>query len=297
MSIKFNIKQLSLISKNLKSYKIGDLLVNSGLITQEQLLEALAEQKLTGHKLGAILLKQNAISATQLYRRLALQYSYKIIALFLGTLVMFTSFGSSAFAGYLGSEYHVSRSAMNSANSYPKLFGSKEVKSNDISAFTKWISMISRYDEQLNSADANTPNVKAWKEMVDGAKSLSDNEKIEAVNSFINKFRYIEDNKNYGKSDYWATPIEFLSKGGDCEDFAIAKYVSLKALGFKDEQLRIAIVDDKLKGISHAILVVYNGGDSLVLDNQSKDIKSSTSVSYYKPIFSINTDAWWMHSV
>ena len=54
---------------------------------------------------------------------------------------------------------------------------------------------------------------------------------IKAVNNFMNKSRYIQDNKNWGKKDYWASPGEFLAKFGDCEDFSIAKYMALKYLG------------------------------------------------------------------
>lgn len=288
------IKQLSLIARDLKSHRIGDLLVDSGVITQEQLLAALAEQKETGHKLGAILLRQNSVSAMQLYHRLALQYLYKVSAIVLGALVMLTS-PSAAYAGYLGQEFQIARTAAEGAQSYPKLFGTTEVVSHDLSEFTKWISTIQRYDRQLKTATENTPHLKEWKDMVDKAKDLSADDKIEAVNDFINKFKYIEDADNYGKNDYWATPIEFLSKGGDCEDYAIAKYVSLRALGFRDDQLRIAIVQDQIKNLSHAILIVYTGGESLILDNQSDKVKSTVSVSYYKPVFSINSEAWWMH--
>jgi len=288
------IKQLSLIARDLKSHRIGDLLVDSGVITQEQLLAALAEQKETGHKLGAILLRQNSVSAMQLYHRLALQYLYKVSAIVLGALVMLTS-PSAAYAGYLGQEFQIARTAAEGAQSYPKLFGTTEVVSHDLSEFTKWISTIQRYDRQLKTSTENTPHLKEWKDMVDKAKDLSADDKIEAVNDFINKFKYIEDADNYGKNDYWATPIEFLSKGGDCEDYAIAKYVSLRALGFRDDQLRIAIVQDQIKNLSHAILIVYTGGESLILDNQSDKVKSTVSVSYYKPVFSINSEAWWMH--
>ena len=40
--------------------------------------------------------------------------------------------------------------------------------------------------------------------------------------------------------DYWATPVESLRKGeADCEDYAIAKYFTLRQLGVADDKLRI----------------------------------------------------------
>ncbi len=96
----------------------------------------------------------------------------------------------------------------------------------------------------------------------------------------MNKVRYIGDQKNWGKSDYWATPIEFLTYGGDCEDFAIAKYVSLRALGVPDRAMRIAIVKDTQKGIAHAILIVYTEDGPMVLDNQIKRMTNANAIGH-----------------
>jgi predicted transglutaminase-like cysteine proteinase len=52
------------------------------------------------------------------------------------------------------------------------------------------------------------------------------------TNRFLNDWRYKPDDQNYGQRDYWATPLEFLRRSGDCEDYAIAKYVTLRELGF-----------------------------------------------------------------
>ena len=112
----------------------------------------------------------------------------------------------------------------------------------------------------------------------------------------MNAKRYVSDAKNYGQNDYWATPVEFFKRGGDCEDFAIAKYTALKALGVPESRLRIAIVQDMQKNIPHAILIVYTDNGPLILDNQIKSAISASKISHYKPIFSINQDAWWLHT-
>jgi predicted transglutaminase-like cysteine proteinase len=95
--------------------------------------------------------------------------------------------------------------------------------------------------------------------------------------------------------DYWATPIEFLTRGGDCEDYAIAKYASLRALGFSADQLRVAIVQDKIKNVPHAILIIYSDAGNFVLDNQNKQVEPIEAVNRYQPIFSINSTSWWLH--
>ncbi len=294
MKRSFKIKNLKVLSRALKSQRLGDLLVKSGSITQDQLSKALERQDFNGKKLGHILLRQKSISATELYSRLVQQYFYKACAIALSFIVLMATPNISQ-AGNLGQEFRIAREVQNTLN-YPKLFGTNEIKSQDISPFTKWTSAIERYDDQLKTVSKNTNKVMQWKNMVYQSKQLSNKEKIQTVNKFINKYKYIEDKDNYNMLDYWATPIEFLTRGGDCEDFAIAKYVSLRALGFSENQLRIAIVTDTVKNIPHAVLIVYVDGESLVLDNQNKQVRNTLAVNRYKTIFSINSGSWWMHT-
>lgn len=174
------------------------------------------------------------------------------------------------------------------------LFGTAEVRSNDISAFTKWTTVMARFEQQMGTQNA-TPRVQAWKASMQRLQGKSAAQQVAAVNDYINKTTYIEDSQNYNKSDYWATPIEFFARGGDCEDFAIAKYASLRALGFSADKMRIAIVQDKIKNIPHAILIVYTDEGTFVLDNQDKRTRSASDVNRYKPIFSINSKSWWLH--
>ena len=116
------------------------------------------------------------------------------------------------------------------------------------------------------------------------------------VNDLMNSVQYISDKRNWGRSDYWATPIEFLERGGDCEDFAIAKYAALRALGVPDSRMRVAIVKDTQKNIAHAVLIVYGEDGPLILDNQIKTVRADNSIRHYKPIYSINRTAWWLHT-
>jgi predicted transglutaminase-like cysteine proteinase len=179
--------------------------------------------------------------------------------------------------------------------SYPELFGTQEIKSNDITAFKKWTDVMQRFDQQMKNLSAPSPRVAEWQEKIRQLQGKPVSEQIEAVNAFINKVPYVEDIQNYGVTDYWATPIEFLTRGGDCEDFAIAKYASLRALGLSQQQLRIAIVQDEIRNIPHAILIVYSPSGNFVLDNQNKRVETITAVNRYKPIFSINSTSWWLH--
>lgn len=295
------------VGKKIQSYKLGDLLLGANLITQNQLDYALATQKREGGQLGQILVNQGSVSAVHLYRKLAEQWCIKAstagLTLMMGMATITPAKAADSVSGISGdfmmaSAASVTRSATQPAierqQNYPSLFGTKEIKSDNIKPFNKWTDMLARFEDQVN-AQASAPRLQMWKASLRSMKSLSTEEKIKAVNEYVNRTRYIEDNQNWSKSDYWATPIEFFSRGGDCEDFAIAKYASLRALGVPHDQMRIAIVQDQIKNIPHAVLIVYSDEGTFVLDNQEKMAKQASAVTRYKPIFSINRTSWWLH--
>jgi predicted transglutaminase-like cysteine proteinase len=86
-----------------------------------------------------------------------------------------------------------------------------------------------------------------------------------------------------------------MLRSGDCEDFAIAKYLSLRDLGWENDQLRVAVVRDMNLKVTHAVLIVYYGGKAWVLDNQTNRVIETDQVRHYRPIFSINENYWWHH--
>jgi predicted transglutaminase-like cysteine proteinase len=118
---------------------------------------------------------------------------------------------------------------------------------------------------------------------------------LRAVNDYLNRVPYVSDLANYGRSDRWATPAEFLLRGGDCEDYAIAKYVSLRRLGFADDSLRIVVVNDEARGIPHAVLSVRLDGASWILDNVTAAILADRDQPSYRPIYSLNMAGRWLH--
>jgi len=189
------------------------------------------------------------------------------------------------------------------AASSPSFFNTKELKSNDLKAFTKWNKALARYSKERSasgsggcgSAKLNTCNYGKWMSFL---KSLKDKDlvsQIRAINDYMNRAPYITDAVNWGKKDFWASPGEFMAKFGDCEDYAIAKYVSLRLLGYKDADLRVVAVKDLNLKIGHAILVVYYKGTPYVLDNQIKQVVPAAKIKHYLPVFSINSKSWWKH--
>jgi len=128
--------------------------------------------------------------------------------------------------------------------------------------------------------------------------SATDREKLERVNSFFNKkIVFTNDMDLYGVNDYWATPVEFLSRGaGDCEDFAIAKYFSLKMMGVAEEKLRIAYVKSLQRNVFHMVMLYYNnpGAEPLILDNLIDLIKPASERRDLLPIFTFNGAGLWL---
>ncbi len=176
----------------------------------------------------------------------------------------------------------------------------------NLSLFPKWNSVRARYEERKNTPDSECGNiryfpcaVKQWKKLLESAQNKTLREKLAEVNSWANTHPYIIDQINWGMEDYWETPFEFMAVNGDCEDYAIAKYYSLRALGVPEDRMRIIIVQDfNLGGIIHAILGVYDddGEDLFILDNQIKQVMPAKKIYHYRPIYGINQDAWWEYT-
>ncbi len=129
-------------------------------------------------------------------------------------------------------------------------------------------------------------------------KSLPEREKLELANNFMNQTPFLSDLEHWGKEDYWATPIEFLStNGGDCEDFSIAKYFTLRALGVPDDKLRITYVKELvIYNEAHMVLAYFPTPDAepLILDNINKSIRPASSRTDLLPVYSFNGSGLWL---
>jgi len=134
-----------------------------------------------------------------------------------------------------------------------------------------------------------------WQALIDELNGQPLDRQLAAVNRQMNEARYIVDPINWGVKDYWATLGEFFGKNGDCEDYAIAKYVTLERLGIDPDAMRIVVLQDLNLRAAPAILAVRSGDDTMILDNQIKSVISADKIRHYRPIFSINAKAWWLH--
>ena len=193
--------------------------------------------------------------------------------------------------------------AQAAVSSKPSFFNTTEQMSTTLTAFTKWNEALARYGRERAQAKKgkcggqklNKCNFTKWMDFLKKQKGKDRVSQIRAINDYMNRAPYITDAVNWGKKDFWATPGEFMSKFGDCEDYAIAKYVSLRLLGYDENALRVVAVKDMNLKIGHAILIVYYKGKPYILDNQIKQVVPASKVKHYMPIFSINSKAWWQH--
>ena len=160
---------------------------------------------------------------------------------------------------------------------------------------------------RMSEKDTHTQemHVCSYDDWIKLLKTLEDKDplvQLNEVNKWANKAKYITDSTNWGQNDYWATPAEFMSRFGDCEDYAILKYLSLRRLGWKENDLRVVAVKDLNLKVGHAVLVVFfkhpKTGQvlQLLLDNQIPSIANAASIRHYQPVFSINKYFWWRHT-
>ena len=152
--------------------------------------------------------------------------------------------------------------------------------------------------------ESGSETVTAWRRLLDESRPLAVDDKLQAVNQFFNRrMRFTTDQATWGVPDYWATPLEFMRQAqGDCEDFAIAKYVSLLMLGVPSEKLRLVYVRARFgsststNSEAHMVLGYYAdpAGEPLILDNLVNGIRPAASRPDLTPVFSFNTQGLWV---
>lgn len=125
--------------------------------------------------------------------------------------------------------------------------------------------------------------------------------KLKKVNSFFNRScLFGNDSDTWKTKDYWATPFELLLYGGDCEDFAIAKFVTLKLMNVDEEKIRLNYATVDTCGIKtpHMVLCYHeDDGDIKILDNMIDSIYSVASRSDLCLLHSFNTKSLWLNNI
>ncbi|WP_159651256.1 transglutaminase-like cysteine peptidase [Vibrio atypicus] len=145
--------------------------------------------------------------------------------------------------------------------------------------------------------DRAARRVETWRKEISAYRSLSERQQLTEVNRFFNQLNFVNDDRLWGKNDYWATPLEFLgSNAGDCEDFTIAKYFSLLELGVSDRKLRLVYVKAIELNQFHMVLAYYSkpSAEPILLDNINPEIKRASKRRDLLPIYSFNGKNLWL---
>ena len=194
------------------------------------------------------------------------------------------------------------RDSSTAARAFPSVFGAGEALGASLAPFKRWTAALERvihetpgYDEACAIRFVGRCIVAEWRRLIATLDGRPRRERIDAVNSFFNRLPYVIDQSNWGATDYWASPLQFLARSGDCEDYAIAKFVTLRQLGIGNDDMRLVVLDDVNLGVAHAVLVVTDNDRLLVLDNQIPQAVDSRRILHYRAIYSINEERWWLH--
>lgn len=142
--------------------------------------------------------------------------------------------------------------------------------------------------------------LRQWRELVRQIHGLHEEQRVERVNRFFNRIPSRTDQALWGREDYWATPLEMLVKnGGDCEDYALAKYFTLRAAGVPNERLRVTYVRARIaqesRVESHMVLAYYPFPDAepLILDNLVAEVRPASERPDLTPTMGFNAEGLW----
>ncbi|MGR8931025.1 MAG: transglutaminase-like cysteine peptidase [Gammaproteobacteria bacterium] len=137
-----------------------------------------------------------------------------------------------------------------------------------------------------------------WQNLMESKQPFSDLEKLRLANDFFNQhILFGNDQILWQKNDYWATPFELLVKGaGDCEDFSIAKYFTLREMGVDDAKLRITYVKAVTLNQAHMVVTYFESPHAipLVLDNIKPTIDPANERTDLEPVYSFNGSGLWL---
>ncbi len=162
----------------------------------------------------------------------------------------------------------------------------------------KWLGVQRKLDEervQLVLCDGDrercvSPAALRFLAIVDSAKTREGRARLGEINRAINlAIHPMSDLAQYGEIDVWSSPlVTFTTGNGDCEDYAIAKFVALRQAGISPEDLRIVIMHDTVRGEDHAVVAARLDGHWLTLDNRHMAMVEDAHVRNYRPLFVID---------
>lgn len=145
--------------------------------------------------------------------------------------------------------------------------------------------------EQCRDSAAGCPSQAAqFLRLIGAVKSRSGRDRLDEANRAVNQaIRYVSDFAQHGEADRWTAPLATFATGkGDCEDYAIAKYIALSEAGFPREDLRLVLGRDRTIRQDHAVLAARLDGHWLILDSRRSELIDDGELGNFTPMFAIN---------
>ncbi len=175
------------------------------------------------------------------------------------------------------------------------LLGQSAVPVPDGELAGKWAEMTERWQEderiiqRCSEAGCEHRGARRWLAILAEAQTLEGTARLSFVNRAFNRsISYATDFQIHGEADRWSNPLEVVEKAGDCEDYAIAKYLMLRKLGVEAAMMRLVVLFQPVSGQYHAILAVKQESDWLYLDNQQTELATTDRYRGVRPIATVN---------
>ena len=140
------------------------------------------------------------------------------------------------------------------------------------------------------SPEACPPNAAQFLQLITAVKARSGRGQLDEANRAVNMaIRYVSDFAQYGEADRWSAALATFATGkGDCEDYAIAKYVALTEAGFPRDDLQLVLVRNRAARQDHAVLAARLDDHWLILDSRRPELMDDSEASSFTPLFAIN---------
>lgn len=184
---------------------------------------------------------------------------------------------------------------MQTAAIIPGVFGSVAIPMRNFPVSARWGPIYRAISACAGNACGRETS--DFAKMVRAARGSDFLAKLDNINRGVNRLiAYKRDKAVYGSLDHWAQPGEILKRGaGDCEDFAILKMAALLDAGIPAQSMSLVVLQDRRKGVFHAVLSVATGSGTFILDNVRNNVVKDTSLPSYVPLYSFSTNRAWIH--
>lgn len=162
----------------------------------------------------------------------------------------------------------------------------------------KWLGVERKLDDERvqlalcdgDRANCVSPAALRFLAIVDSARTREGRARLGEINRAINlAIKPMSDMAQHGQIDVWSSPLDTFGTGaGDCEDYAIAKFVALRMAGVSPDDVRIVVIHDTVRGEDHAVAMARLEDRWLALDNRRMAMVEDADVRNYRPLYVID---------